>query len=358
MEFLDNYSEEDGKSIMATLQVVQSKGWSATTDDQYQFHIILGSAIRCYELKIEQLEKDLENTVDETNQKIKEFKDMKNELRQEREINEELLDDVKRSDEEIKHLQECVHNRDDIANSLEEVFKERTKEIENLKGNCERLAVQVGKELILEKKLNIQNGVIKELRSQLTDFEKQTDVDNPEEIKTLMTEIEKLEDENKQKVNQLKKVHEENAMMQEKLKFLEENKKELIDDIEQMKSQNLDSVSLSEELNSAKTFKCGRCDENFGKCRDLKSHMRNEHENRDNISPMKLKLHQIEKQILKQKLNITNKIANLKEREFLEQQTCRCRGWCGISHKKHSWKITKSEKIFKMINDMCLNLVV
>ena len=66
MEFLDDYSEEDGKSIMATLNVVQSRGWSAQTDDQYQFHIILGSAIRCYESKIEQLENYLEKTVDES----------------------------------------------------------------------------------------------------------------------------------------------------------------------------------------------------------------------------------------------------------------------------------------------------
>ena len=91
MEFLDDYSEEDAKSIMATLNVVQSRGWSAQTDDQYQFHIILGSAIRCYESKIEQLENNLEKTVDESHQNFKDFKDMKDELRQEREINEELV---------------------------------------------------------------------------------------------------------------------------------------------------------------------------------------------------------------------------------------------------------------------------
>ena len=84
--------------------------------------------------------------------------------------------------------------------------------------------------------------------------------------------------------------------------------------------------------------------------------MRNEHEDSDNISPMKLRLYEMEKQILKQKLDITNKISELKETEFGEQQTCRCRGWCAISHKKHSWKITGSEKVLKMVNNMGLNL--
>ena len=225
MEFLDDYSEEDAKCIMATLQVVQSRGWSPKTDDQYQFHIILGSAIRFYELKIEQLEKDLEKTVDEANQKLKDFKDIKDELREEREINEELVDNLKRTDEEIKHLKKSVQNRDDIVNGLEEVLTERTNDIENLKENCETLAAQLGKELILEQKLKIQNGVIKELRSQIKDSDKKTDGDKPEEIKTLMDEIEQLENENEQKENRLKKVNDENAIMQEKLKFLDENKK-------------------------------------------------------------------------------------------------------------------------------------
>ena len=357
MEFLDDYSEEDAKSIMATLNVVQSRGWSAQTDDQYQFHIILGSAIRCYESKIEQLENDLEKTVDESHQNFKDFKDMKDELRQEREINEELVVDVKRGEKEIKHLKECVQNRDDIANSLEEIFKERTTEIANLKENCESLSAQVGKELILDQKLNIQNGFIKELRSQLTDVENQTKVDKTEEIKTLMTEIEQLEYENKQKENKLKKVYEENSMIQDQLKFLKENNMDLMDDVEKMKSQNPDMVSLNEELNQAKTLTCERCDKYFGNGVDLRSHMSHEHKEREDLSPMNLRLHEIGKKILQQKLKITNKIAELKESEFQEQQTCRCRGWCGISHKKHSWKIKQSEKIFKMMNNMGLNLV-
>ena len=355
MELLENYNAEDQENIMATLNVVQARGWSPHNDDQYQFHIILGGHMRVKEARIKELEKELEKTIDKNKQNVKDFYDLKENLQQEREINEELLDEVKRNDEEIKHLKKCVQNRDEIDNSLEEEFRERTEEIKHLKENCESLAVQVGKELILEQKLKIQNNVILELKGKIKDVEKLTNVATIEEIESLMSEIKQLEKENKRKEYQLKEVHEENSMMHDKLKFLEENKIELIDNLEKLKSQNAHSVSLSEELNPAKVFTCERCDQTFGRCRDLKSHIRNEHKKREVTTTMKLRLQKLEKQILQQKLYITNKIADLKETESLEQQTCRCRGWCAITHQKHSWKPIRSKRILKMIQSSGIN---
>ena len=68
-------------------------------------------------------------------------------------------------------------------------------------------------------------------------------------------------------------------------------------------------------------------------------------------------MHGIEIQILEQKLDINNKMPKLKETEFLAQQTCKCGGWCAISHSKHSWKVTKSEHVYKMMCSLNLNLV-
>ena len=83
----------------------------------------------------------------------------------------------------------------------------------------------------------------------------------------------------------MKKVYEENSMIQDQLKFLKENKKDLIDDIEKMKSQNADMASLNEELNQAKTLTCERCDKYFGNGVDLRSHMSHEHKEREDLSP-------------------------------------------------------------------------
>jgi hypothetical protein len=43
----------------------------------------------------------------------------------------------------------CVKSSDEIANNFEDIFKERTSEMEQLKDHCETLAAQAGKELVL-----------------------------------------------------------------------------------------------------------------------------------------------------------------------------------------------------------------
>ena len=75
---------------------------------------------------------------------------MKENLQNERDINEQLEDEIKSKDEEIDHLKKCVKNKDEVANNLEGIFRDKTNEIEQLKDHCETLALQVGKELILE----------------------------------------------------------------------------------------------------------------------------------------------------------------------------------------------------------------
>jgi predicted RNase H-like nuclease (RuvC/YqgF family) len=86
----------------------QNRGWSAHTDDQYQFHIILGANIRANEERIKELENYCEQSTDENNQKVKDNKDLKEKLGHERDINQELEDELKRKDEEIAHLKKCV----------------------------------------------------------------------------------------------------------------------------------------------------------------------------------------------------------------------------------------------------------
>ena len=77
----------------------------------------------------------------------------------------------------------------------------------------------------------------------------------------------------------------------------------------------------------------------------------------DKILQMKLKLREVENLISDQKLDLVIKISNLKERESTGKQTCRCRGWCAISHTKHGWSLTKSDKILKMVEEKGIHLL-
>ena len=119
------------------------------------------------EIELQESKMMLQNIKDENEQNKKKVRDLKDDLDYERGINEELVNELKEKDDENDHLKKCVKNRDDISTSLDDMFKEKLDEIRNLRENCDSLAKQVGKEIRLEKKLDIQNKVINELKSNL-----------------------------------------------------------------------------------------------------------------------------------------------------------------------------------------------
>ena len=327
MESLGEYSEENQKNIMATLGVVHAMGYSSETDDKYQFHIILGSNIRSRNSNLKQLEDKFEDMTDELNQKVKDVKDLKKNLEQEREINQELAEDLKRSDEEISHLKKCVKNRDDITDNLNNMFKDKTDEIEHLKENCDSLAKQVGKELILEKKLEIQNKVIKELKVCLNEVEEAARIvrlkeseqqmseigtiekKNELKVQQLNVEIGNLETENEEKVKQLNDVITECKLLKEQLHFIEEEKKQKVGGNESLRAElritkeknegNFCGKSFEGSCNvrvhtelehdtnemKLKDFMCEQCGEKFKTRTNLNSHLQVTHEetNENNI---------------------------------------------------------------------------
>ena len=73
-------------------------------DDKYQLHIILGEHIRGNEARITELKNDCEKSIDESNQKLTDYKDLKDRLAQEKENNDDLENDLKQKDEEINLL--------------------------------------------------------------------------------------------------------------------------------------------------------------------------------------------------------------------------------------------------------------
>ena len=95
-----------------------------------------------------------------------------------------MVKELREKDEENKHLKKCVKNRDDITNSLDDMFK--MDKIRNLRENCDSLAKQIGKELILENKSEIQNTLINELKINLIEAKETARVGPMEEIEKLI----------------------------------------------------------------------------------------------------------------------------------------------------------------------------
>jgi hypothetical protein len=118
-----------------------------------------------------------------------------------------------------------------------------------------------------------------------------------------------------------------------------------------------ESVNMDKELAAdvSRTFDCEECGEQFGNVSDLKCHKKKVHRVKAQIIALQHRLLEMGQQISDQKLNMIQNLSKLKGTEFIEKQTCRCTGWCGINHQKHSWKPIKSRSILKMIQSSGIN---
>ena len=293
---------------------------------------------RSMEIELQESKMMLENLKDVNEQNKKKVRDLKDDLDYERGINEELVDELKGKDDEIDHLKKCVKNRDDISTSLDDMFKEKLDEIRNLRENCDSLAKQVGKEIIIEKKLEIQNKVIHELKSNLKEAKDTKRAEPIEDIEKLLLDIKHLEEENQAKVKQLEDFQNENEIIKEKLCSLEERNNALADD----------GIFLSEELslesNIVSTFECKICKKGFATKDHMKTHARIEHKETAK-KLMEVKADQLKAQIDLQKLSLTENLLQLNVTESAEENMCNCKGKCKIIHKIYNWRVKFGHKL-------------
>jgi chromosome segregation ATPase len=287
------------------------------------------------EIQLEEAKLILKNVQEENEQNKKKIRDLKSNIENVKDTNEELVEELEKREAEIRHLKSCVKNRDDIADSLDEVFNKRTDEINELKSNFESLASQVGKELVLEKKLSIQHGVIKELKENLR-VETSSQVELAEDIDKLVHDIKELENRNDEKAESLEKVLIEKDMLLERLQLLEERNKELLVNVQK------ENLSLAKELSLECTFKCKFCEDNFVTGNEVKVHERRNHENHFKVEMLR-KLSCLEKVVAEQKYDFLSKVLALKEQE--KAYNCTCKRVCNIKHKIYNWTRSKSDDI-------------
>ena len=164
---MEKYSQDDQASIMATLQVVQSKGWSSSDSDPMQFHIILGEKIRYLE---EQL---IEHNyaMEEMEQKDKTIRDLKDNLEHKRNIVENLEEEINRKDGEHEELQKDHDSKQTIFENLEMFVRDRIEEINELRKNNISLGNQIADGILMEKKISIQESVKENLNDKLKTIE-------------------------------------------------------------------------------------------------------------------------------------------------------------------------------------------
>ena len=282
-------------------------------------------------------EKEINDLQSELEEHKEEIHYLKNKLDQKYDTIEDLEHDLDQMDDKLKDARKEANEKDDLLTYQKNVRKNQERMISDLNEMRQESEEKCSK---LEHQINDQDKVIVELKDELK--EKNEFQYQHEELIKLLDDIKHLKDTNDEKEVQLEEVSKENETLKDKLNSIQLDQ---------------ESLSFKDELGFQleEIYKCEECDKEFESQANLKVHTKSFHQAKTNAL---LRLNKIRRQVLEQKLDVTNKISSLREKEFLEQQTCKCTGWCAISHTKHSWKITKSEGVFKMVQRMGLNLVV
>ena len=271
------------------------------------------------------------------------IKEMANNLEkfkvQEKEI-KKLYNELDDKKEEIHYLRNKVDQKYDIIEDMEKEldqadkkYSEAKDEIQyqnNVKANHERMISELNemRQETEERCLKLEHE-LHELKDELKQTSKL--VEEQEDVKNLLEDIKHLENMNEEKELEIENIEKENKDLQIKLNVLESKEKER---------------SLDEELgySMGRNFKCKECDTKFASNETLRMHKRSVHGEKCEVTQIRFLLQGLENQILEQKLDLTNKISMMKETESNGRLTCKCIGWCAISHTKHSWKKSLSEE--------------
>ena len=179
---------------MATLIVVQEKGWSPKNTDQYQFHIVLGEKLRSQMENVKRLEEQLETLNEKYSQSEKDLSDMKIKLKQEEESNADLEDDLDKKDTEINLLKTSLGTKISELEKSETFGQDKFVELVKLKEHNIQLTAQLEEILSLEKQEDALTNDHIGLDEELSD-ESETDV--------LKQDIEYLKNSNQEKERML-----------------------------------------------------------------------------------------------------------------------------------------------------------
>ena len=307
------------------------------------------------------------------------LKDIAEELKKKnlklKKLNEELQEKVEILDEDTDHSVRIIRNLQDEMLKLRleynenkenltkkevefiEVEKEK-KEIENKFGilkNKFKNCLQENQKLEITRTANTELLVseinaLKNMTPKCT-VEKNTmtdDANHMEEqgnlIKVLDDKVETLEQRIVDLVDELQVKTDENKTLEETMK--------------KMNELQTSSKSLDEEFKLADLLKCKDCEERFENWKELEDHAKTIHEVMSEKEIWKAKQYQVEQKQNQIKLKLSSSLFTLKKKEDADKHSCRCRTFCRIHHKKHNFKKSISEDIFKKLQSLSREIQV
>ena len=290
----------------------------------------------------------------------------KKKLKEYREMNIRLYDDISDLESDIKEKDEFTNKLMKKRNDLESEVKHLVEKVELKNEDI------LNMEIISNEQKDISMKFVKDLEEENKSLKKHLEAVQEEFAKMssemkikfakeetkegqLMAEIKYLEEE-------ISILHQNNVEKEILLKNFEEEKKTLDEEIHTLKSKgevhkpdDNTAKSLEEELNLCgetkllKSFQCNYCNLQFLQKTPLKKHVRNVH-----VLGAKMELLNLEKKVLDQSVEFTTSIHKLMKLENSDlKQPCLCKGRiCSISHMKHNWIKSVSDRFIEKFNEI------
>ena len=121
---------------------------------------------------------------------------------------EDLEHDLDRNEEKFKETKKELSLTEEKLNALENLVAEQVEEINILRDNNQSMISQISENVMMEKKINVQNAVVKELKDKVK--EKNEFKNEEKEFMKLVDDIEHLKGVNEEKEIQLENISKEN----------------------------------------------------------------------------------------------------------------------------------------------------
>ena len=300
--------------------------------------------------QMEHLKSDLDNSEDEVHY-------LKSKLGTKRDIIDDMEIELNGLDSKLKDARKVIGTQEKELETKEKdliafeaCVTEQVKEINILKDNNYSMVKQISDNVIMEKKIDIQKGVIKEIQDKLKNVEDENarklskELDEQKEtlereVDRLSLEVRELEHKNNEKLSLLEDMEKTNAYLKEHLKL--EHEKNTLEDVD-------DTPPLREELRLFDKFRnCDSCGETFGKQSDLESHLgtNRDDEKQSEMNILNRRMQMLETNILEQKSTLFSNLLDLKDVE--RKYICNCKGHCKIRHTFYNWSKPKSVDLLK-----------
>ena len=263
---------------------------------------------------------------------------LKNKLDQKYDMIDDMENELDQMERNFKEAKKNLELRETDLKKLEVLINEQVEEINILRDNNLSMVHQVAENLMMEKKIKVQDAVIRDLRDKLN-TETNNEIDEvTSERDRLLLEVDHLEKENEEKVKILESMENENVTLRGKLDDIQKN--------DELMNNSPNKTSLGEELKLVEelteNFECNICGKTFEARSELKVHVRKTHQ----IATWKSKLMEMETENSQLKYRLSLDLFRMKEHELKARKSCSCRGFCPITHSKHNWTKSHCDEIF------------